>query len=70
MIYTLFIWTVVAVAPGQRIYTDWRQLTTIQESSELALKTKNSEIILKEKCEQVAKELGLKPEIYRCVRTK
>ena len=66
MIYTLFIWTVVAMA-GDRHYQDkaydWRPISEFHDSTippQLA----------KEKCEAAGKQLGLKSENYRCVRTK
>lgn len=64
MIYTLFIWTVVAMA-GDRHYQakehDWRPIAEFQSGA-----GENGQTL----CEQGARQLGLKVEKYRCVRTK
>lgn len=73
MIYTLFIWTVVGFAgAGTQVSTtfkkemDWRPLATVEP---MYLDEKN-DAKLKAKCEEVARQLNIKPEQYRCVRTK
>ncbi len=64
MIYTLYIWTVVAMA-GDRHYQakamDWRP---IGEYHDFSAGTGQA------KCEEAARQLGLKHENYRCVRSK
>ena len=66
MIYTLYIWTVVALAGdhhgiGGRAY-DWRPAGQYESTVEISGKAK---------CETAARELGLvEPNRYRCVRTK
>lgn len=63
MTYILMIWTVVAMA-GDRHYQnkamDWRPLGEFQSTSHTS----------KELCEDAARQLGLKSENYRCVRSK
>jgi hypothetical protein len=58
MIYTLYLWTVVAMA-GDRHYQnraiDWRPI---------------GEFASKELCEDGSRQLGIKAEMYRCVRSK
>jgi hypothetical protein len=58
MIYTLYLWTVVAMA-GDRVYQekhmDWRPI---------------GEFASKEMCEDGARQLGIKAEKFRCVRSK
>jgi hypothetical protein len=49
----LFVWTIVAASAGSREYYDWKVLT-------------NTKTL--EKCEQVAKELNMSKEKYRCVK--
>ena len=49
----LFIWTIVAASAGSREYYDWKVLTNTKSL---------------EKCEQVAKELNMSKEKYRCVK--
>lgn len=66
MTYILMIWTVVAMAGDRHQQSkayDWRQLAEFQDSNippQLA----------QEKCEAAARQLGLKMENYRCVRSK
>ncbi len=62
MIYTLFLWTVVGFAgAGTQYSRDWK---TEMDWRPMAETTSQSE------CERVAKELALKKEKYRCVKTK
>jgi hypothetical protein len=64
--YILVIWTVVAMA-GDRHYQakamDWRPLGEFYTSVDVG---KNG----REMCEDAARQLGLKSENYRCVRSK
>ena len=60
--YTLFLWTVVGFAGAGTQYSstwktemDWRPL---------------AETVSVEDCKRVAKELSLKEEKYRCIKTK
>ena len=68
MIYTLFIWTVVAANGSahlpQRHY-DWRPLASV-ESYELD----KSHDKMMAKCEGVAQQLNIPKDRYRCIRTK
>lgn len=64
MTYILMIWTVVAMA-GDRFHQakayDWRPIGEYYSSgSETG----------RERCEDAARQLGLKSENYRCVRSK
>lgn len=67
MTYILMIWTVVAMG-GDRHYQpkamDWRPLGEFHQ--EIRERKYNA----KEMCEQAARELGLKTENYRCVRSR
>jgi hypothetical protein len=67
MTYVLLIWTVVGFTgslPTTRSVYDWRPLAETQSYQY------NGNHTAKEVCESVAKELGLKQNMYRCVRTK
>jgi hypothetical protein len=69
MIYILLIWTVVGVgdAKGSRtvIKYDWRPLGEFHmEEGRMGKKT------AREMCEDAARQLGLKTDVYRCVRSK
>jgi hypothetical protein len=69
MIYILMIWTVVGVgdAKGSRtvVKYDWRPLGEFHmEEGRMGKKT------AREMCEDAARQLGLKTEAYRCVRSK
>lgn len=68
MIYTLYLWTVVAMA-GDRFHQakayDWRPIGEYHLEDGRMNKT-----TAKEMCEAAARELGLKTENYRCVRNK
>jgi hypothetical protein len=68
-IYILMIWTVVGVgdAKGSRtvVKYDWRPLGEFHmEEGRMGKKT------AREMCEDAARQLGLKTEAYRCVRSK
>lgn len=68
MTYILMIWTVVGYA-GMSHSTvtkvDWRPLGEFHmEEGRVGKKT------AQEMCEQAARELGLKSENYRCIRSK
>lgn len=62
MTYILMIWTVVAMA-GDRFHQakamDWRPIGEFHNTNDA-----------QEKCEAAARQLGLKSENYRCVRSK
>ena len=66
MIYTLFIWTVVAHAYTNLPNQDWRALATV----EARYLSEDNEKDMLAKCENVAKQLRIPKENYRCVRTK
>ncbi len=66
MIYILMIWTVVGYAGTSHSTStkmDWRPLGEFHN-------TNVSEYNAQEKCEAAARQLGLKPENYRCIRSK
>ncbi len=68
-IYILMIWTVVGVGDADRSPTkikyDWRPLGEFHlEGGRMGRKS------AREMCEEGARQLGLKPENYRCVRSK
>lgn len=66
MIYILMIWTVVGYAGTQtttHTKMDWRPLGEFYNSVDVG---KNG----REMCEDAARQLGLKAENYRCVRSK
>lgn len=70
MTYILMIWTVVAMG-GDRHYQakayDWRPLGEFHlEEYRVGPNFKTP----KEMCEQAARELGLKTENYRCIKSK
>lgn len=68
MIYTLYLWTVVAVTTGGRLYQDWRPVGEFQSYISLS---KDNGPTAKELCEKAAKDLDLLTDNrYRCVRTK
>lgn len=66
MIYTLFIWTVVAHANGYVPNSDWRALATV----EAKYLSEDDEKMMLAKCENVARQLSIPREKYRCVRTR
>jgi hypothetical protein len=64
MTYILVIWTVIAMN-GVYTKSDWRPIGEFHhEDNRIGNKTP------KEMCEDAAKVLGIKPENYRCVRSK
>ena len=65
MIYTLFIWTVVAHAHTYNLDMDWRALTTVE-----AAQAEYDEKVMLAKCQGVARQLNIPAEKYRCVRTR
>lgn len=62
MIYILMIWTVVAASSGpMKAYYDWRPIGEFHSSfADTA----------SDRCELAARQLGLKSDAYRCVRSK
>ena len=68
MIYILMIWTVVGHGGTSHSTTtrhDWRPLGEFHmEQGRMGLKN------AREMCEEGARRLGLKPENYRCIRSK
>ena len=63
MIYTLYIWTVIAMAGDRHVQQkayDWRPVGEFYDFN-----AGNGQ----EKCEAAARQLGLKTENYRCVRS-
>lgn len=72
MIYILLIWTVVGVGAADRspniIKHDWRPLGEFY--NEHGLTTGPNYKTAKQMCEEAAQQLVLKPETYRCVRSK
>jgi hypothetical protein len=68
-IYILMIWTVVGASDSRggpmKAYHDWRPLGEFHlEDGRMGKKT------AREMCESAARELGLKTDAYRCVRSK
>ncbi len=68
-IYILMIWTVVGVGDAKGSPTvvkyDWRSLGEFHmEDGRMNKKT------AREMCEDAARQLGLKTDAYRCVRSK
>jgi len=67
--YILLIWTVVGVGDAKGSPTvikyDWRPLGEFHTVQEYDRK-----ISARELCEESARQLGLKPEKYRCIRSK
>ena len=63
MIYTLYLWTVVAMAGDRHLQAkamDWRPVGEYHDFAGTG----------QAKCEEAARQLGLKIENYRCVRSK
>ena len=72
MMYTLFVWTVVAAYganghgdPGKAYY-DWRPFATVEPRY---LGEKDDDFMLA-KCAGIARELNISRERYRCIKTK
>lgn len=68
-IVILMIWTVVGASDSRggqmKAYYDWRPLGEFQmEEGRFNQKT------ARQMCEEAARQLGLKSDIYRCVRSK
>lgn len=68
-IYILMIWTVVGASDSRggpmKAYYDWRPLGEFHmEEGRMGKKT------AQEMCEEAARQLGLKTDAYRCVRSK
>jgi hypothetical protein len=71
MIYILMIWTVVGYAGmshSTSIKTDWRPLGEFH--AELSNSGFQVGKTARQMCEDAARELGLKSEHYRCIRSK
>ena len=74
MIYILMIWTVVGVGGDRHGIgvggkaTDWRPLGEFH--AELLNSGFQTGKTAQQMCEQAARELGLKSENYRCIRSK
>ena len=70
MSYILMIWTVVAMG-GDRHYQakayDWRPVGEFQKEMGMSGPVGKT---AQEMCEDAARQLGLKSENYRCVRSK
>jgi hypothetical protein len=68
MTYILLIWTVVAAGAADRtpniIKYDWRPLGEFHQDNW------ERKYDAKQMCENAARELGLKTENYRCIRSK
>lgn len=60
MIYTLFIWTVVACSSSY-CRNDWRPIGEFQTSSQ-----ENGQKL----CEEAIRKMGMKAENARCIRSK
>jgi hypothetical protein len=72
MIYILLIWTVVGASDSRggpmKSYHDWRPLGEFQaEVSNIGFQNGKT---AQQMCEEAARQLGLKSENYRCVRSK
>ncbi len=65
MIYTLFVWTVVAVSNGNT-HHDWRPIAQVEP---FYTSERDNDTMLA-KCAGVARELNIARERYRCIRTK
>lgn len=75
MIYTLMIWTVVGFAGAGTQYSsnwkterDWRPLGEFQ--AEMSSNGFQNGKTAQQMCEAAAKQLAIKAENYRCVRSK
>ncbi len=70
-IYILMIWTVVGVGDAKGSPTvikyDWRPLGEFHQSAGEGAWSRKSAL---EMCEAAAQQLALKPDRYRCVRSK
>lgn len=61
MIYTLFIWTIVACSNANSCHHDWRPIGEFQTSSQ-----ENGQKL----CEEAIRKMGMKAENARCIRSK
>jgi hypothetical protein len=72
MIYILLIWTVVGASDSRggpmKAYHDWRPLGEFHAETN-SHGFQNSKTA-QQMCEDAARQLGLKSENYRCVRSK
>ena len=66
MTYILMLYTVVALGNNPTQANDWRPIGEFHSELELIDNMKSA----KEKCEEAARQLGLTPNRYRCVRSK
>lgn len=73
MIYTLFVWSVVAALPfntnnytNERLFYEWRPLAQVET---FHINERDNDVMLA-KCAGVARELNIPRERYRCIRTK
>ena len=64
MIFTLFIWTVIACSQSHCKY-DWRPIGEFISINEV-----NGRTDAKAMCEDAGRQMGIKVENYRCIRTK
>ena len=66
MIYTLFIWTVIACgSTSMGCKYDWRPIGEFISIAELASRTD-----AKAMCEDAGRQMGMKVQNYRCIRSK
>jgi hypothetical protein len=64
MTYVLMLWTAVAMAGDRHVQQkayDWRPMAEFHETITASANSK---------CEEAARQLGLKSDRYRCIRTK
>jgi len=70
MIYTLFVWTIVAASVETHSMVhkdyDWRPLATVEPKN----MTELNEHDMLAKCADVARQLNIAKDRYRCIRTK
>jgi hypothetical protein len=69
MIYTLFIWTVVAASVESHLpahkHMDWRPLATVE-----ANRWEDNTDTMLAKCAGIAQQLNIPKDRYRCIRTR
>ena len=71
MAYILMIWTVVGFAgAGTQYSRDWKTERDWRPLGEFHQDDWERKYSAQQMCEQAAKQLGLKTENYRCVRSK
>jgi hypothetical protein len=63
MTYILMIYTIVALGPNPMQASDWRPIGEFHYYAD-------SKESAQERCEAAARQLGIKSERYRCVRSK